>query len=419
MDLSRRRFLSVCGASGIVGAAGCLRFTERSDDSSRPENSETNSSPESETTVDQSIRLERTWTSADLSGEATISNVAAWPYQESVLVGRYERERPDYLRLVSNDGTELWRGAEIPESHTVYRSSTAMDENHIIGGFPREGDGTLQPDNATDVGALVHCYDSTSGDLLWETTTDAETSFLSSIGLTEGGIVTVATDARRSAGVDMYGLDVASGEQLWQRSELPVDDTVTRITDSITHDSQFLVSSYWGIFALDSASGEVVNQYRQSKSPYFGLSLEDGYIYGTDSSTAVKFDFHAFSGEWETEIIGNGIGGRSCKLGDDSVFVDDGDGYVYSFDKQTGEQNWQQRVEGGTTDLALTSQHLWVSDTTGMLRGYSRTSGEMASEPMTVTTETSAAGEKVPLVGWDGAVFVGGTESGRFEIISE
>ena len=414
MGPTRRQFVSTLVGSGVASTVGCLRLTEQSEQSSSP--GSTDGTPESPTGRSTgSVRLEREWTASDLSGDALISNVAVWRDGSSVIVGRYDADSPDYLRYLSNDGTELWRGADVPESHTVYRSSLAVDGDTIVAGFPRESNRTFQPDNANDDGALVHCYDGRSGDLLWKTTTPPESYFLSSIGIADDGMVTAATDARSSNGVDIYGLDISTGEQRWRQPELPVEDTVTRITDSITNGSRLFVSSFWGIFALDVTSGDVVEQYRRSGAPYFGLTVEDEHLYGTDSSTVNKFDISENSSRWETDLVGNGSGGRHCELGDDSVFVDDGDGYVYSFDKRTGAENWRLRVDGQTNGLALTPQHVWISDTTGVVRGYTRESGEAVSDPRTVTTKSSAAGEQVPLVGLDGSVFIAGTESGRYE----
>lgn len=421
---SRRRFLSVCGGLGTLATAGCLRLSQGSDDQSSteterksPERTAIETEPQSDDagSTSNSVRLDRTWRLSDLSGSSSSSNVVAWPYGNSVLVGRTQRE-PDFLRRVSADGTEVWRGADVPQSHTVYRSSIATSDEHVVVGFPGEGNGTLQPDNATDEGALIHCYDSDSGELRWQTMMHPETYFVSSVGIDEGGVVTVATDARGAAGINLYGLDAASGEQLWRRSELPVDDTVDRTTDSVTNGPRFVIASFWGLFALDTSSGAVTDEYRSPDTPYFDLSLDDGDIYGTDTATAVRFDLDSFSGQWETELVGSGE--RNCEVGNDAVFVNDRDSYVYSFERETGSQRWRQRVDGGVVDLALTDEHLWVSDTTGAVRGYARESGEVASEPMTVTTKSSAAGEVVPLVGIDETLFVGGEEPGQFEVVT-
>jgi outer membrane protein assembly factor BamB len=412
---SRRRFLSLTTLVGSVAAAGCLRLT---DDDAGTDSTE-QATEDSDGSSGDAVRLTREWSVTDLSGSDQASNVVAWRYDDSVLVGRYRADTPDRVSRIERDGTEVWTASDVPDTHTVYRSSVAADGRYVVFGFPRESRRTFQPDAATDAGGLVRCHDAESGREVWSFETEAGTGqhFVSSVEIATDGVVTVTVDGSPSeAGSSIYGVDLESGERRWRQPDLPPEEAVPRITDSVTHGGRCVVSTFYGAFALDADSGEVVDQNRSPRFPYFDLRADGEFAYGTDTSVVAKFDLGEFESVWETELSGGN--GSNCEIGDDSVFVDDRNGYVYSHDKQTGEENWRQRVEGKTVDTALSSRHLWVSDANGNVYGYRRDTGAQVFGPAAYSEKSSAAGEQVPLVGLDDAVFVGGTESGQFRIES-
>lgn len=423
MTTPRRRFLKVCsGITGSSALAGCLRLTSESENTnlstSRSSTANQRTSKSETTSESSAVELVREWSATDLlSSNLGDSVVSAQRRNRSILAGQYKNNQSDSVQLITFNGTTQWQGPAVPQSHTVYRSSISGDETRIIVGFPRESRYTFAPDNATNAGALVHCYDASSGDLLWEYETDSEYYFLSSLAVTATGTVCVATDVRGTQDIRLYGVDIDTGEVLWQQSELLSDVTVDRITDSIAYNDTWFVSSYYGVFQLDSESGDVLNQYRRPDAPYFSLSLDGSDIYGTDSAAVVRFDANSATGMWRTEMIGNGSGSRNCIVTDTAVFATDNDGYVYAINKENGEQSWEQRIRGDIDDVALTNEYLWVSNTTGGIQAYDQATGSTVTSQRSVSAAESASEEQIPLVGWDNLLFIGGDQPGAFSAV--
>jgi serine/threonine-protein kinase len=424
-DVKRRAVLALLGIGTVgAGVAAVTGFTGNQSPATGDRASDTLSTQETpgsgasgSTTYGD---VEQDW-ALNLDAD-TGATVEAWNYQESVLLGRHEFDGPHQFMRVSKDGDRIWARSDIPDTHSIYESSVATGTEYVVVGMSRESSYTLDPpneDSGSPGGALIHCYDSETGELVWQHETNTENGefILSTVNVSQSGIVTAAVDGRASqAGkstASVYGIDLDTGTERWRHDSFG-DDTVERIEDTIIYDGNCFASGFFGSYLIDVESGELVDRNPEPRFPYFDISVEDQYIYGTDSSVAVKFDMTELTSVWETELSAGS--GQNCLIGANSVFTDDRNGYVYSFDKISGQQNWRQRVQGSTVGMALTSRYLWVSDTNRGVRAYDPATGERIFNPATFATGTAVAEEQIPLVGWDESVFIGGTPSGRYSI---
>lgn len=411
--LSRRAALTTLGLGTVGAGATGLSQLGMFQQSGQTGQNQTDDSTE---TVGD---FEQDWSLPDLSEKSLISNVAAWSFEDSVLVGQYGAESSNKFMRVAKDGSILWSDSNIPDSHTPYQSNFATDGTHIILGLPRESSFTFQPEyEDSNDGALVCCYDAEEGSKKWEYQTPSGTGrfFLKAVDISNNIVVAAVEGKQDRDGIAVHGIDLASGESAWMNTNFLEAENVTMITDMITYNSNCYVSTFYGMFVLDIASGEKINQQGKGseKRPYYDIKREENIIYGTDTSYALAFDLDSLTNKWETDIgTGNG---KNTQVGENNIFVDDNSGYIYSFDKRTGRQNWRKRVQGRTVDTGLTSDHLFVSDTNRVVRGYQSGTGNRTISPRVFAKDEGAAREQIPLAAWEDDIFIGGSESGKFTV---
>lgn len=402
--VSRRAALGTLGVSTV--GAGAFALSQFMDEKPTPPN------PPS-----TSVDLERIWSLPDLSGNSITSNVAAWRFEDSVFVGQYEQQSPNKFMRVGSGGSVLWSDSNIPDSHTPVASDFATDGTNIILGLSRESSYTFQSeyDDSND-GALIYCYDAEEGNKKWEyqTASGVGRFTLKAVDIINEVVVAAVDGLIDENKIAIHGIDISSGELIWTTTNLLQEQNISEIQDIIAYDSNVYVGTSYGMFVLDSTSGEKINQERSEISPRYSLTREDNIVYGGGLSYASAFNLDSLTNEWRADISGS----TNAEVGEFNFCLTTRNGYVYSLNKETGEQNWRQRVQGRSGDICLTSDYVWVSDSEGLVRGYRSTTGERTISPRVFAEGEGAADEDIPLVGWEDTLFIGGTESGKFRIIN-
>ncbi|WP_254279778.1 hypothetical protein [Haloarcula marina] len=121
---SRRAVLGTVLGGSVASLTGCLRLTEDEATAdptvTNTEQSRTDTGTRANTTTAaQRVDLTRLWSLPDLSGQLATSNVVAWRYDDSVLVGQYRQNAPDRLVRVTADGDKLWETGWISDTPVV------------------------------------------------------------------------------------------------------------------------------------------------------------------------------------------------------------------------------------------------------------------------------------------------------------
>nr|WP_132059681.1 PQQ-binding-like beta-propeller repeat protein [Halorussus amylolyticus] len=165
-----------------------------------------------------------------------------------------------------------------PGQAAAYRADTG--ERH----WRRDlGEQTLHPPVATDEGVVVQSregvslLDAADGRTLWERDLDGNVTE-SAPAVADGAIF--AADERGS----LHALDIESGESLWTT---PFDGQTTPVVaDGVV----YAVRSEFSLVALDAESGERLFEYRPSQVPLSPPIVGDGVLYAANRERVIALE---------------------------------------------------------------------------------------------------------------------------------
>lgn len=140
------------------------------------------------------------------------------------------------------------------------------------------------------------------------------------------------------------------------------------------------------------------------------VSTEDGAFY--PSVAAVDPD--SLDPLWETDIVS---GVELPAMVDGGVlFFATREGHVYALDGDTGEIEWRERTVARPSYVSLSRNHVWVSDTEGLVYAFSRSDGSTAFESDAHAEEGAALESVNPISATSDTVFIGGTSRSLYTI---
>lgn len=372
-DQTRRRLLRKGGLLSVVGLTGCLRLTEEAE----PENTDNQRS---------TVQLEGTPTSGegetdptDDSTQSSVELTILEEFTDTPVGGPVSHESEFYSRSdigparIGPDGEIAWSapGSTLPQEYYLSKGVAFSSDTAF---FALE---TSEPPNESPEPGVVVAFDKTTGNKQWEFTVkdDDLHDALPSLAAVSSDILAVAAATSGAGDIQeplVYGLDPATGEQLWRTSEFPAD----HITNIFEYDGRPYVVMVNGIYSCDSDTG-AVTRIRDIHSGLGTPTAIDDTLYLPGQSVQA---FHLDDEEvrWKTEIDGHIY--TQPVVTDGRVFVGTRTGFVYGIDTSDGTQRWESRILSRSERMAVTSNHLWVADDIGMLYAFTLQDGEKVYE---------------------------------------
>lgn len=299
---SRRRLVTAVGT--LLGTSGCLRLTQRNQqspsesatDGARTESSET-------TTADGSADDG----SAD-DGSADASP-GAWPLVR---------------RDTANSGSVGWDAAissprERWRFETPGRTHAApVVENRTVYVTSNEG---------------LFAVSATDGSLRWKHET--ETKVVASPAVGDEAVVVVDRDGR------VHCLNSATGDLRWR---LELDESV--LDAPTLADGRLFVSPYDSLHAIDLTNGEQLWTYETDQRHSASVPtpvVTDGHVFAIMSNEIYKFDAADGSREWTVPTVQ--AVHRALVYANKRLFVPLRDGKLLAVDTRTGRSYWERQVD--------------------------------------------------------------------------
>lgn len=293
------------------------------------------------------------------------------------------RDSPN-VYLVSRDGEVLWSTeSSDPDRYTIW---------------PMEGDGLARTDefvfiNYTsftsepgDYDGRVYAYDADDGSEQWRHDT----------GLDRLGALVATEDAVYYGGETFEGdeailrsLDIDSQEIQWERS---ISDQWPR---GLIHYDSTLYSSQDSLYAIDPATGDVVDEYDDVSSSFFRV---DETLYFDQHQSVVAFNLEREAVELEVDLERNV---RSTITVEDGVaYGGDRAGYIFGYDLDDETELWTYRLDGSIAGSPRPDGEIvWAFDDTSTIWAFDATDGT----PL-YRRETDAATDD-PMAPFDGRVY--------------
>ena len=224
----------------------------------------------------------------------------------------------------------------------------------------------------------VYALDASSGELLWRYTTDDN---VSNPLIVEDGTVYVGS------GNQAYALEAVSGKLLWS-SEVDVHVS----SSPVLVEGTLYVGSLGGhLYALDTATGDVLWQYKVSDESY-SVSTSGGKVYsevftepsimggrvyiGSDSGYLYSLD--ALSGEvlWQYKTSSEEAFRRVATHGRVVLAAEAVGGHIYALDASSGQLLWEYRTGQLLNSLAVKDGILLAGGTLGFIFALDALTGE-------------------------------------------
>lgn len=357
---SRRTYLQMLGVASIgSGVAGCLRLTEEDGDAegtgagSSDNNSGTRTDPISE------IELTQVWDTEP--GRGAIELDDGFVYTD---IGQ--------IRGVTPDGTETFSFDGFPEDHSIrlqsgWRLSAIGNETGVyFGTIPTEDDSE---------GARVYALDPETGDERWQRTEPADGLHDRINGVTVIDDLLIYVSQSGGSGNEqepiIRAVDINTGNEEWrieQSGEFVVGILV--VNESLIVQETFRLVEY----DLSDPDGEPTELPASLSGFYYMIQQgADGYatgdmLYGVDLANGTI--------DWQAQLdveptgFGPGISGQTIAVGSEA-------GFVFGFDRETGDQLWEDRVEGTIDDRIIAAEGaIWTTDERGTVYAFDPQTGE-------------------------------------------
>jgi outer membrane protein assembly factor BamB len=354
--MNRRELLA---SVGMLGTTGCLRLQ-----------GETTSTPEAdgETTATTAAAVGTDAADTDGSPAAerlTLSETWAAEFGVRHILtddGHFFFNGANVVGEAVPGGGVLWTDEVEYEGSTVNLGADAIARGGgvVVFGFFSE------PGTVENPGTHFVAYDDATEERAWSVTVPSDE--LDGDFVLPGGAVVV--DGVAVLGVNpagpasvVYGVDAATGEQLWRMES----DRTLRYLDA--HGGE----AYLGqgdLVRVDPKTG-AVNGREQSRGGSPGLIHGNSLFVGARSSVdAVPLSDGGTA--WTASEIG-----ETTVLAVDNSLVVAGtvSGGVHALDRATGERRWKTTIDGTIWKIEQTAEHVWVADRETGLTAYEREAG--------------------------------------------
>lgn len=386
--MRRRDVLGAIGV-GIVGTSGCLRFqpgdSAPSDDTATP-NGETPDGESSQLTLSES------WT--DESGVDFI-----WTDD-----GKFYYNDYNYAAEASHGSGISWSNEVTHEGveDNLGADAFASQDRYAVFGY------TPDPEGNEQAGAHFHAFDTVTGEELWVSDAPSDGKHNGAVGATvvDDIVVFATTDYGQLSEQEplVWGVDIETGEQLWQTGNEILPTSYTRYLDS--YDGTVYVSISGDIHLLDGATGSLIETKDSwSVGRRWGKSL--GEIHG-DTLFAVSGDtinaHPVGTGGLDWSTSETDVWFSAISVDNSLVVVGIENGDILALDRSSGDVQWEQSIPGAPHFIEPSGRHIWVADRETGLTAYDRETGRLlhrSTKP--VNRDDIAVVNDVILLGGDAA----------------
>ena len=251
----------------------------------------------------------------------------------------------------------------------------AADGRYVVFGY------TPDPGENEEWGAHFHAYQRYDGEEIWSVGAPSDGKHINAAGATVvGNIAVLATSGfgRESEQEPLlYGVDIETGETVWQTDQSVLPAALLRYLGSFNGD--VYLGTTKGVQVLASETGEVTETHDSWYISRDGLESL-GRMHGETlfAGWQDRIDAHPAGNNgvsWSNTVLGRI---STTPAADNSlVVVGTEDGNVYAFERESGETRWEASITNSVAAIETTGSHVWVGDTDIGLTAYDRESGEL------------------------------------------
>jgi hypothetical protein len=262
---TRRRFLTLAGASASFSAAGCLRLS--GSETGTPQNATDNSSGDQSPTPDSSG--DQSSTPNDRSNEVTLTE--NWTDENGVdniwtREGTFYYNDYNYAAEASPYDGVAWSADTTHEGvdENLGDDAFAADGRYVVFGYTPNGE-------HEDDGAHFHTYRRYDGEEVWAVSAPSDGTHNAAEGATLVDDIAVLAISDYGEGDErdplVYGVDIETGETRWQADESVLPAAYIRYLGS--YDGDVYLGTTEGMQVLASETGELIETH---DSWYIGTS---------------------------------------------------------------------------------------------------------------------------------------------------
>ena len=367
---SRRRLVSACAGLTTAASAGCLRLT---DDPTGTDATDQEQPDPTESAAPVGDGGDSDTASATPRTDFDIELVPAW----SGGSGRVAVADGDFflsgrgLRRVRPDGTTVFEAA-LPDGYftslsPTFRNALHADNSGVYVGADPTDDGP---------GSRLYALDPESGTERWmyEEPADELHDEIRAITTVDDTVVYASQSSGSGDEQEpiVRGLDAATGDERWR-----IEPPAGFVNGIVARGDRVFVHQTFELLAYRQPSGELLNEQRTSAG-FTGLATAgDTLFVPGDSIRALALP----SGDerWSTPVdreanTGVGVGRRGVFFGTEA-------GYVLGYDRETGEELWEERVAGVVEQPPIVADGLvWVATERGDLSAFTEAGGDLVYE---------------------------------------
>ena len=365
---SRRRLVSACAGLTTVASAGCLRLT---DDPTGTETATQGGSDPGESTAPAADGGDTDTASATPRTDFDIELVPAWPGGRGGLtvadgdfffsIGDLQRVRPD--------GTTVFEAA-LPDRYfaslsPTFRNALHADESGVYVGASPTDDG--------DIGGRLYAFDPDSGAERWmyEEPADGLHDEIRAVTTVDDTVIYASQSSGSGDEQEpiVRGLDAASGDERWR-----IEPPAGFVNGIVARGDRVFVHQTFELLVYRRSTGELLSEQRTSAGFTSIVTAGDTLFVPGDSIRALALP----SGDerWSTPVDRETNTGVS--VGRRGVFFGTEAGYVLGYDRETGEELWEERVAGVVEQPPIVADGVvWVATERGDLSAFTEAGGDL------------------------------------------
>lgn len=374
-ETPRRAFLALSGATA-GGLAGCLRLQEGEtggEESEGNENSPISEGGDGDTTESPDSQ-EGDTDETEIPEDFKIDLTASWELEDGisdVLTADgdfFVRPHRTNLKRFGSDGTEQFSYGGVPEEYRVVlrrgrQSAFQADPSGVYVG--------TRPSDESE-GGRVYALDPDTSEERWTFEEPADGRHDAVSGMTRVGDLLIFVSQSDGSGSDqepiVRALDVETGREEWRMERS--GEFVTGIT---AFEDRLFVQETFHYYVYDRSTRDLLDDQRLHIGFNAPTRLGETVYFGRETLKA--FDLSSDEERWSVDS--DREANTPPGVGDLGVFFGTEAGFLFGCDRETGENLWEERVEGVIGHQPIVEDGVvWIADERGTLSGFNERTGE-------------------------------------------
>lgn len=359
---SRRRLLAACGGLGAVSGAGCLRLVD-DEQATGGETGADDASDRSTPATDGDEELD--------PEEFDVELVPAWDHTGAFGVATADGDffvRAESLTRMRPDGTVVF-DATFDDGYratidTGWGRPLVADASGVYVGARPSDDGD---------GGRLYAFEPETGRQRWVTEEPADGLHNYIRAVTRADDLVISASMSSGSGSDqepiVRALDSDTGEERWR-----VDISEEFVVGLFAADDRLFVQRTFDTVVYDLETGTRRTDYQFGAGFQRAVRADDTLYVPGETVRAIALP----SGDerWAVNTIRSVD--TSAALGETGLFVGTESGYVLGYDRTTGDQLWETRIDGVVSHTPVVADGLvWVVSDRGDLSAFTATAGDL------------------------------------------